>query len=61
MHGDRDVRAPRYVAEALQRGIPGAQLVVIPGVGHLVNLEARDAIARIFRDHLRAVGDGSVG
>ena len=50
VHGERDTRAPRPVAEALHRGIPGSRLVVLPGVGHMVNLEARAETAALVRD-----------
>ena len=49
VHGELDERAPRPVAEALHRGIPGSQLVVLPGVGHMVNLEARAETAALVR------------
>lgn len=35
LYGDRDVRAPREVAVALQAGIAGSRLVMLPGVGHV--------------------------
>lgn len=38
--GDRDVRAPLPVAEHLHSTISGSTLVVLPGVGHVCNLEA---------------------
>jgi pimeloyl-ACP methyl ester carboxylesterase len=51
VYGDRDVRAPRTVREALHGAILGSQLVVLPGVGHVCNLEAPDefnAAVRVF-------------
>jgi pimeloyl-ACP methyl ester carboxylesterase len=54
LHGDADVRAPRPVADALQAAIPGARLVVLPGVGHVVNLEAPEAFDVEVRRFLRA-------
>lgn len=50
LHAEADVRAPRPVADALHAGIPGAELVVLPGVGHVSNLEAPD----LFDDTVRA-------
>ncbi len=38
--GERDLPDFHAVAERLAQGIPGAQKVVLPGVGHLANLEA---------------------
>ena len=40
VYGDDDVRSPLSVAEDLQAAIAGSALVVLPGVGHLCNLEA---------------------
>jgi pimeloyl-ACP methyl ester carboxylesterase len=42
VYGERDVRAPLTVAEALKAAIPGSRLVVLPGSGHLCNIEAPD-------------------
>jgi pimeloyl-ACP methyl ester carboxylesterase len=40
VYGDEDVRAPLPVAEHLHASISGSTLVVLPGVGHICNLEA---------------------
>lgn len=37
--GDEDVLTPPALSEAMARGIPGAELVVVPGAGHYPNLE----------------------
>jgi len=50
VHGELDERAPFAVAEHLHQGIPGSRLVVLPGVGHMVNLEARAETAALVRD-----------
>jgi pimeloyl-ACP methyl ester carboxylesterase len=50
--GDRDVRAPRQVAEALRAAIPGATLVVLPDAGHVCNIEAPEAFNRAVRGFL---------
>jgi pimeloyl-ACP methyl ester carboxylesterase len=42
--GDRDVRCFREMASVLARGIPGAQLVTIPGAGHMTPMEAPEAV-----------------
>ncbi|MGY1786006.1 alpha/beta fold hydrolase [Geodermatophilus sp. SYSU D00698] len=55
LHGTEDVRAPRPVAEALHAAIPGSQLVLLPGVGHVVNLEAPAAFDAAVRRFLLAV------
>lgn len=49
---DRDVRAPLTVAEALQAGISGSKLVVLPNAGHLCNIEAPDGFNAAVRDFL---------
>lgn len=52
VHGTRDTRAPRPVAEALHRGIPGSRLAVVEA-GHEVNTEAPEALTREIRAFLR--------
>ena len=52
--GDEDTVTPKAAAEEMHRGIAGSQLVVIPGVGHLSNLEdpsAFNAGLAQFLDH----------
>jgi len=49
--GDADVRSPMTVAHQMRDAIPGARLAVIPGAGHISNLEepARfNAVVRAF-------------
>jgi pimeloyl-ACP methyl ester carboxylesterase len=41
--GEHD-RVSRGPCEGLAGALPGAELVVVPGAGHVVNLEARDAV-----------------
>jgi pimeloyl-ACP methyl ester carboxylesterase len=41
VYGDRDVRAPLTVAEALQAAIPGSRLVVLPDAGHICTSKLR--------------------
>jgi pimeloyl-ACP methyl ester carboxylesterase len=52
VYGDRDVRAPLTVAEALQAGISGSRLVVLPDAGHACNIEAPDEFNDAVRDFL---------
>ena len=40
LYGDADRRSPLTVAEDLHAKIPASTLVVLPGAGHLANLEA---------------------
>ena len=55
VYGDRDVRAPLTVAEDLHAAIPGARLVVLPGTGHVVCIEAPDAFNAAVREFLRGI------
>lgn len=59
VHGDRDVRAPLYVARRLRERIRDCRLVVLPGVGHVCNLEAPDEFNAVVRDFLRDHSDQS--
>jgi pimeloyl-ACP methyl ester carboxylesterase len=54
LYGDQDERAPLRVAEGIREGIPSAQLVVLPGVGHVSPVEAPDAVSRVLGDFLGA-------
>ena len=42
LYGDKDVRSPLTVAQQVHAAIPGSRLVVIPGTGHLGDMEAPD-------------------
>ncbi len=53
IYGDRDVRAPRAVAEALHASIANSRLVMLPGVGHVCNVEAPEEFNAAVRDFLR--------
>ena len=52
VYGDDDARAPMAVAEDLHASIPGSTLVVLPGVGHVSNIEAPDEFNRVVRSFL---------
>jgi pimeloyl-ACP methyl ester carboxylesterase len=52
VYGDRDVRAPLTVAEALQAAISDSRLVVLPDAGHLCNIEAPSEFNDAVRDFL---------
>lgn len=52
LYGDKDVRAPLQVAEALHAAIPTSTLVVLPGVGHVSSAEAAQQFNREVRDFL---------
>jgi pimeloyl-ACP methyl ester carboxylesterase len=48
--GSRDHFVPTSTARALARGIPGARLDLIDGVGHVLQLRAPAALARVVID-----------
>lgn len=52
--GDEDVVTPKAAAEEMHRAIAGSQLTIVPGAGHLSNLEqpgAVNAALAHFLDH----------
>jgi pimeloyl-ACP methyl ester carboxylesterase len=56
LYGDRDVRSPVAVAEAMHAQIPGSRLVFMPGVGHMGHLEQPARFNAEVRGFLRTVG-----
>jgi pimeloyl-ACP methyl ester carboxylesterase len=54
--GERDDLAPLPAQRQLQQLIRGAQLVTIPGVGHLTHLEKPAEVAAIITTYLNAEG-----
>lgn len=52
--GELDARSPLTVARRFEETIPGAQLVVIPGAGHLSHLERPDRFNEAVREFCRA-------
>ena len=52
--GELDVRSPLAVARQFQHAIPDAELVVIPGCGHVSNLEHPDEFNHAVREFCRA-------
>ena len=53
VYGDQDVRAPLPVAEHLHSAIAGSELTVLPGLGHVCNLERPDEFNATLRTWLR--------
>jgi 3-oxoadipate enol-lactonase len=53
--GDQDEETPLAYAVALADGIPGATLQIIPGAGHVSNLEAPEAVNDALLAHLASV------
>ena len=58
LYGDRDVRSPAAVAEAMHAQIPGSRLVFMSGVGHMGHLEP-DRFNAEVRSFLRTAGGSS--
>ncbi|MFE2559250.1 alpha/beta fold hydrolase [Streptomyces sp. NPDC059352] len=52
--GELDVRSPLGVAYAFEDAIPNTELVVLPGVGHVSNLEAPERFNHTVREFCRA-------
>jgi pimeloyl-ACP methyl ester carboxylesterase len=54
VYGDNDTRAPLSVAEQLHTGIADSRLMVLPGAGHICNIEAagqfNNAVRRFLSD-----------
>ena len=55
IYGELDQRSPLRIAEGLRDRIPSAQLVVIPGVGHVCNAEAPKEFNAHVRRFLRSL------
>ena len=53
--GDADARSPMTVAHQMRDAIPGARLAVIPGAGHVSNLEAPARFNAEVRDFCLSV------
>jgi pimeloyl-ACP methyl ester carboxylesterase len=54
LYGDQDVRSPLSVAEEMHAKIPGSKLVVLPGVGHMSDVEAPERFNAEVRSFLRS-------
>jgi pimeloyl-ACP methyl ester carboxylesterase len=55
IYGDADKRSPvSPVGKNLHAAIPGSELVVLPGIGHMVNLEEPERFNEEVRSFLRA-------
>ena len=59
VYGSEDERAPLDVAENMHAAIRGSSLVVLDGVGHVVNVEASERFDAALRPFLRGSLEGS--
>jgi pimeloyl-ACP methyl ester carboxylesterase len=57
--GRRDTVTPPTEAEAIAQAIPGARLAIVPGAGHLANLEEPGAFNAALRGFLNALDDAA--
>ena len=55
LHGSDDQLIPLAEARAMAEAIPGAQLAVIPGAGHLAPVEQPVNSGRVIREFLDAL------
>ena len=55
MVGEQDILTPPYMSRALAEGIPGAELVVFPGRGHMCVLEDTKAVIERIASFLERV------
>jgi pimeloyl-ACP methyl ester carboxylesterase len=55
VHGADDQIVPLDEARAMAQAIPGARLEIIPGAGHLINLEQPERFNRAFVDFLNGL------
>jgi 3-oxoadipate enol-lactonase len=53
---DGDRLIPADLTTPMAEQIPGARLEVLPGVGHLTNVEAPDRFNELLREHVTACG-----
>jgi len=53
--GEQDARSPLIVARQFSDAIRGSELVLIPGAGHVSNLEQPELFNKAVRRHCRAV------
>lgn len=56
LHGELDARSPLAVGRDLHAKIRGSRFVVLPGVGHLSNVESAAEFNREVRTFLRSLG-----
>lgn len=55
LYGEHDVRSPASVREPIHAGIADAKLVVIPDVGHMIDMQAPDRCNAEIRTFLQGI------
>ena len=53
VYGEEDMRAPAGVAALLHDQIPGSELVLLPGAGHVCNIDAAEPFNAVLRRFLQ--------
>jgi pimeloyl-ACP methyl ester carboxylesterase len=53
IYGDDDTRAPQGVAAQLHEAIPNSKLELLPGAGHICNIDSAEAFNATLRRFLR--------
>ena len=56
--GELDERSPVRIAHELEQAIPDTELVVIPGAGHVSNLEKPEMVNEAIRNFCRTRSPG---
>lgn len=51
--GGSDQRSPVVVGESFQEAVPGSEMIVIPGAGHLLNVDAAETFTGHLLDFVR--------
>ena len=57
--GSSDVMTPPKFSQSLAQSLPHARLALIPNAGHMVALEAPEAVTEVVVDFLRTLGPSS--
>jgi pimeloyl-ACP methyl ester carboxylesterase len=55
LYGEMDVRSPLNVAKEMHASVPESQLVIIPGVGHMADMEGPDPMNAAVRRFLHSL------
>jgi pimeloyl-ACP methyl ester carboxylesterase len=55
LYGEHDTIAPKALSEEIARGIPEAEIAVVPGAGHVANADRPDDFNALLRPFLRRV------
>lgn len=56
INGNKDKLTPHSLAESMQHSIPGSTLCLIPGAGHLSNMEQPEIFNTCLLEHLKKIG-----